>query len=104
MENRSGINCQELSALGRILNRVLTADETVNFIDWVGDAYDALEVLDSDTSITMFKNTLMSECVNVLDRMPAYEKFKCGCQEFMTADELSSCLARCPLAYQWSPQ
>ena len=95
MGNKSGINYQELSALARILNRVLTADERVNFIDWVDDAYDALEEACNDVSIDVLtviddvKNTLLSQCVDVLDRTPAYEKFNCGYQEFMTAAEVA---------------
>ena len=81
---------------------MLTGDDRVNCIEWVIDNYDYLEDACNDVSIDVisaidaFKNTLLSECVDVLDRMPAYEKFKCGCQEFMTADELSPCLARWP--------
>ena len=95
MENKSGINYQELSALARILNRALTADERVSFIDWVDASYDFLEEACNDVSIDVltdiddFKTTLLSECVDVLDRLPAYEKFKCGYQEFMTAEELA---------------
>ena len=93
MENKSGTNYQELSALARILNRALTADERVNFIEWVDDNYVSLEEACNDVSIDVltviddFKTTLLSECVDVLDGLRAYEKFNYGFQEFMTADE-----------------
>ena len=93
MENKSGINYQELSALARILNRALTADERVSFMDWVDASYDFLEEACNDVSIDVlpviddFKTTLLSECVDVLDGLRAYEKFNYGFQEFMTADE-----------------
>ena len=89
MGNNSGINCQELSALVRILNRALTADDRVNFIDWVDDAYDSLEESANNTSIDNFKSILLTQCVILSDRMPASEKFNCKFFEFMTADELS---------------
>ena len=95
MENNSGTNYQELSALARILNRVVTADERVNVIAWVDENFDFLEEACNDVStdvltvIDDFKATLLSDCVDVLDRLPAYEKFKCGYQEFMTAEELA---------------
>ena len=72
---------------------MLTTDERVNFIDWVDDADDWLEESGNDTSIDTFENTLLSQCDDVLHRMPASEKFHCSCQEFMTAAEQSPFLA-----------
>ena len=65
MENKSGINYQELSALARILNRALTADERVSFMDWVDASYDFLEEACNDVSIDVlpviddFKTTVL---------------------------------------------
>ena len=95
MKNKSGTNYQDLSALARILSRVVTDNERVNVIAWVDENFDFLEEACNDVSIDVltviddFKATLLSDCVDVLDRLPAYKKFQCGYQEFMTAEELA---------------
>ena len=67
------------------------SDEEV--FEWVEEANDCLEGLgqnEIEEAITLFRSDLMSECVDLLYRLPAAEKQRFGLQEFMTAAEQSS--------------
>ena len=60
---------------------------------WVDETYDWIEEF-GDEKPTIgyiretFKNQLLCRCAELLDLMPASEKFNCNFQEFMTAGEL----------------
>ena len=76
-----------------LLDRALPLEESSDFVDWVEHTYDALEELGDDAiteSIEVFRSSLLTRCVDMLDRMPAADKFRFDFCEFMTADELST--------------
>ena len=75
------------------MDRALSEDPYEEVFKWVGEAYDCLEGLgqnEIEEAITLFRSDLMSECVEVLYRLPVAEKQRLGLQEFMTAAEQSS--------------
>ena len=94
--NKGRINSHEPSLLVVIIDRAPTGDDWVVFSDWVEQWYDTLESFADDSitdSLLRFKMALLTRCICMLELMSAAEKFRSEFREFMTSDELSTCLS-----------
>ena len=77
----------------RLIRILMRCKEGPHFMRWVNETHDWIEEFaDEKPTIEFmretFKNQLLCRCAELLDLMPASEKFKNDFQEFMTAAEL----------------